>query len=351
MDRLDRMRGCLLLSAAGDALGYAVEFDRLKEIQKTYGPDGIQSYELSPFDHKAIFSDDTQMTLFTAEGLLFASARKDRSEKEYIWLAYMDWLTTQFDDAPEPFQKCRILDEKRLHHRRAPGNTCLGALKGGVMGTMEEPINHSKGCGGIMRIAPCALVHRDRREAAVSAAEASALTHTHPMGYIPSATMAFILHSIVWEEETDMKQIVLDAMQDTEKLFPGNAYMPEYVDLMNRAVACADNSKSDMENIRELGEGWVADEAMAIAAYCAMRHPTDASAVLRAAVNHDGDSDSTGAVAGAIVGAMIGKEAIPAEWTKHLECRALIEAMADDLFKAAQDPASLPKMYRSEVIQ
>ena len=350
-DLKKQFRGSLLLSAAGDALGYAVEFDRLREIQRMYGPEGIQSYDLSAADHTAVFSDDTQMTLFTAEGLLFAAGRGDRPEKEYVWLAYMDWLTTQFEDAPEPFGQCRLLEERRMRHRRAPGNTCLGALRQGIMGTMEEPINHSKGCGGIMRISPCAMIHSDRTAAAVSAAEASALTHTHPLGYIPSATMAFILNSIFWRDETDMVKIVQDAVSDTEEMFQGEADLPGYIELMKKALRLAENDRPDTENIRILGEGWIADEAMAIAAYCALRHPQDPSGVLRAAVNHDGDSDSTGAIAGAIVGALIGEDAVGNEWKEHLELTDLIGSIADDLYTAVVDPERLPAMYRKETAE
>ena len=350
-DLKSRFRGSLLLSAAGDALGYTVEFDRLRDIRKMYGPDGIQDYDLSAADHTAVFSDDTQMTLFTAEGLLFAAGRRDLAENEYVWLAYMDWLTTQFEDAPEPFGQCRFLKEKRMHHRRAPGNTCLGALRQGIMGTMEEPINHSKGCGGIMRISPCAMIHSDRREAALSAAQASALTHTHPLGYIPSATMAFILNSILWQDETDMVRIVEEAIRDTEEMFRDEQDLPGYTALMKTALELADNDRPDAENIQVLGEGWVADEAMAIAAYCALRHPQDPSGVLRAAVNHDGDSDSTGAVAGAIVGAMTGEEAIGPEWTEHLELTDMIISVADDLYTAVTEPENLPAMYRKETAE
>jgi ADP-ribosylglycohydrolase len=52
-----------------------------------------------------------------------------------------------------------------------------------------------------------------------------------------------------------------------------------------------------------------------------------------AAVNHDGDSDSTGAVTGNILGAAIGYDAIPDFYKKDLEMHDLILHMADDLYK------------------
>ena len=50
------------------------------------------------------------------------------------------------------------------------------------------------------------------------------------------------------------------------------------------------------------------------------------------AVNHDGDSDSTGAIAGNLLGAMHGAKAIPASWLEPLELREVISEMAEDLF-------------------
>ena len=65
MGNIDKYRGCLLGGAAGDALGYAIEFDREEAIAARYGSRGIRDYQL---DERGLapFSDDTQMTLYTA---------------------------------------------------------------------------------------------------------------------------------------------------------------------------------------------------------------------------------------------------------------------------------------------
>ena len=52
-----------------------------------------------------------------------------------------------------------------------------------------------------------------------------------------------------------------------------------------------------------------------------------------AAVNHGGDSDSTGAITGNILGAAIGYEAIPQFFLDDLELRDVILHMADDLYR------------------
>ncbi|RYG42991.1 ADP-ribosylglycohydrolase family protein, partial [bacterium] len=78
-------------------------------------------------------------------------------------------------------------------------------------------------------------------------------------------------------------------------------------------------------------EGWVAEEALAIGVFCALRGK-DFEEAVAIAVNHSGDSDSTGSIAGQIVGTFAGKWVIPARWLDELELRLEIEILADDLY-------------------
>ena len=67
--------------------------------------------------------------------------------------------------------------------------------------------------------------------------------------------------------------------------------------------------------------------------YCAIKYSGDIDKALIAAVNHNGDSDSTGAIAGNIIGAQVGLFGIPAKYTEKLELRDLIIEIADDLWQ------------------
>ena len=100
MHRLDRIRGSLVGGAVGDALGYPVEFLNEAEIFRTYGMDGIVDYELNRISGLAAISDDTQMTLFTANALLFGMHRQNTrgisgEPRHYALQAYLGWLHTQ----------------------------------------------------------------------------------------------------------------------------------------------------------------------------------------------------------------------------------------------------------------
>jgi ADP-ribosylglycohydrolase len=50
------------------------------------------------------------------------------------------------------------------------------------------------------------------------------------------------------------------------------------------------------------------------------------------AVNHSGDSDSTGVITGNILGCLNGKSAIPSKWLDQLELKDIIETLGMDLF-------------------
>ena len=117
-----------------------------------------------------------------------------------------------------------------------------------------------------------------------------------------------------------------------EKTFAHEEYLSSFLELMDRAQRLAQNELTDQQNIKVLGEGWVGDEALAISLYCALRHEGNLEETLVAAVNHDGDSDSTGAIAGNLCGALIGEERIPAWMLKDLELSDVVLTTADAMF-------------------
>lgn len=85
--------------------------------------------------------------------------------------------------------------------------------------------------------------------------------------------------------------------------------------------------------VESIGQGWIAEESLAIAIYCALAEPDPRQALLLA-VNHSGDSDSTGAICGNLLGTWHVVEALPSDWSDAVEGRDTIATIADD-FTAA----------------
>lgn len=340
---LDKYRGCLVGGAIGDALGYPVEFMNYPEIVKKYGPQGITEYE--KIDGLARISDDTQMTLFTANGLLLGEARRDAGNIDrvqyirYMRQCYLDWYSTQDSSFAYAPNMCWIKKFPELYVQRATGDRLLDTIQQGMYGTTEAPANESKGTGGLMRVAPVGLYfggkllsYRDNEVAAIGA-NTAALTHGHELGYIPAAVLTYIIRVTSHTTNNHLADVVHFAVADTKKMYRHSHYISRLITLLSKAIDFAyDRDMTEIEAIGQLGEGWVAEEALAIAIYCALKHQDDFELAVRAAVNHSGDSDSTGAIAGSILGAYLGMEAIPDKYMWNLELRDLILTLADDLY-------------------
>ena len=325
----DFFRGCLIGGAIGDALGWPVEFMKTNEIKRQYGEKGIQDLVLK--SGYAEITDDTQMTLFTAEGILRTMTRLARkgitSHIDVTYYAYMRWLHTQ--GYPKILDLNWIYDgyligQKKLHQRRAPGNSCISALNSGNRRCIENPINDSKGCGGVMRMAPVGL-YLDKDEAFQVGMELAALTHGHKTGFTAAGAFALIISSII--EGNDIETAAIDALT---KLRHFGHPMDTYWKLF-RATKLSKENISDEEAISELGGGWIAEEALAIGVFCAIRYQCDFRKGIIAAVNHDGDSDSTGSITGNLLGAYLGINEIPKEWQEKVELKEVIEQVSDDL--------------------
>lgn len=334
----DKIRGCLAGGAMGDALGYAIEFHKESLIFSNYGNNGITKYEIDSKTGKALISDDTQMTLFTATGILTGSCYVVLYDIEH---SYFDWLITQhcsFDEAKEyKIHNSWLRNIPEIYSPRAPGYTCLSALKERSESSektesfIDSKINGSKGCGGVMRVAPIGFIRgKSIEEVALLAAQAAAITHSHSLGYMPAAVLAQIINRILYNQEMSLAEIITEARDTAKKLFAHDPYIQELSDIIDLAVSLADNKDTDLDNIHRLGEGWVAEEALAIAIYSSLRYQNDFSGGIIASVNHNGDSDSTGAITGNIIGSICGYDAIDDKWKKDLEMIDVIIKVADD---------------------
>lgn len=338
---LDRSLGCLVGGALGDALGYPVEFLDSLQILDLVGPRPPESLA---YRGPALVSDDTQMTLFSAEGLLRAqSAGVSHGTPEwltYLLGAYQRWYSTQAlrPETPRP-NAGPLLSDARLYARRAPGNTCLAALGQSFSRrqphTPSDPANGSKGCGAIMRSAPFGIAARSREQAFQEARDAGALTHGHPSGFLPAAYFAALIFDVVREKP------LAQAMAAADPLLAAEPECEETVAAIAQARAAVQWGAPTVPRIEALGGGWVGEEALAIALYCCLTHdpasgPTGIQRSLWHAAAHAGDSDSTASLVGNLLGARMGYGALPKSWIDDLEALDLLRAVGGDLGQAAQ---------------
>ena len=192
-----------------------------------------------------------------------------------------------------------------------------------------------------MRVAPIGLYFDEGplsiEEIDRIGAEAAALTHGHSLGYIPAAALVHIIQRISHGDSMTVLEAVEDMKRAISGQFASDEYLNDFLNLVDRAVALSqDAHMDDLNAIQEIGQGWVAEETLAIAIYCSLKYCDDFEKAIVAAVNHSGDSDSTGAVTGNIVGAYLGYHKIPQKFLTALELKQIILDIADDLFHDCQ---------------
>jgi ADP-ribosylglycohydrolase len=335
----DRVRGCLLAGALGDALGYQIEFDRIEQIAVKRG--GMDVPEVLGFAGAPLISDDTQMTLFVAEGLVAAARAAGQANVTRVIACALDrWYVTQFRHGPPGAAASDggvlgLLAESRLHAARAPGNTIMAALterrEAGPSWAALRANNASKGCGAVMRAAPCGLVAATREDAFALACDQGRITHGHPGGVLPAGALA----AMVWDLVRGVPMpVAVDAALALVTAEPGGAGA-ETAGLIERARALAVAGPPAWTDLEGLGGGWTGDEALAIALVCALTIEGAGEDAVRAtlwrAAMHGGDSDSTASIAGNLVGAALGASALPTAWLEALELRDVIERVGHAL--------------------
>lgn len=335
-DLRSRFQGCLIGGAVGDALGAPVEFMNYGEIVRKFGPDGIKDYKPA-YGKIGAITDDTQMTLFTAEGMLRAYVRGCmRGLSTFTGVtdhAYLRWLETQGYKSPiEIGRDGWLWEQKALHSSRAPGRTCLSALKS-KRSFGDAATNDSKGCGGVMRVAPVGLYawHRRAEEGIAIeffnvASEISGLTHGHPTGQWPAGVLALLVMRC-------LDGIPLtDSLKEAKEILKTKDRYQETLNAIQVAEGLATSGlPPGAEQVEKLGGGWIAEEALAISIYCALVAKNFEEGI-GLAVNHSGDSDSTGAIVGNLLGAQMGIDVIPERWKSQIELHDVIEQVADDLY-------------------
>lgn len=319
----ERVWACVLGGAIGDAFGYEVEFSGWSEIQRRFGEKGIQEPVMK--NGRLVVSDDTQMTLFTLEGMLRSAELGKDTEAllESIRGSYLDWYGTQRSQDGGRTAVGELAQAPEMRVSQAPGNTCLSALGAGGHGTPDNHINDSKGCGGVMRVAPIGLLDRfSDKEVFDLGARAAAFTHGHPTGYLASGMMSVIIH-LLMEGKT-----LKDAVIKTLPILKEWSDHQETLVAVTKALELAEiDSISTYDAVTKLGEGWIAEEALAFGLYASLKGE-NFQQVLAVGANHSGDSDSTASIAGQLWGAWRGLDGIPQRWIQSLDVYRPLTALA-----------------------
>ena len=343
----ERFAGCLLGAAMGDALGYNVKNMSAEQKKKTYGKKGIVKFKPQKNQKTVRISDETQLMLFTAHGLLWADAtsrdKGDIDYTRYVFYAYQQWLATQTGKTSGGYYEwvlndnetgypCPLLDIGELGKKRSPTRQLINTLSGitgSGYGKMTRPINENALFDCLPRVLPAGLYfYADPERAFHIGAEMAATTHGNPDGYLAagtfSAIIAYICRGLTVENAALAALKILKEYDGFERCFT----------LIDKALALCEGDGSPADDIKDLGNGSDAVSALAIGLYSAMVHYDYQNAVFLAA-NLDANSDAVAFIAGAIKGAYRGYHFLPKGWLKKLQLAEVVKGYAAKLTKAA----------------
>ena len=360
MTGIDKFCGMLLGQAAGDALGAPLDALSVATMKRQFGPFGLRTPVRSPkTSFLALLSPNTQMMLATADGLLWASAKKiDRTEG--LYRGYMRWYYGQTGEEARRGQRTWVrrqpherefclAREKFMRAKRGMGST-LVALASETPGSLKNKINEANDSEALVRSGPIGLIYAGNvRDAFYEAVRAAVLTHTNPLAYQAAAAFAGIIAGLSGKRTTlpkvlDEVMALLNKSEHTEAL---TALLSAAITQANDHPAGKGTPFDHVDSLHSLGTGKKAEEALAMGVYCALANDDPFEAVL-AAAHHDGKSSVTASIVGAIEGARLGRAFLPDYWMSHLEGADIIEAVAKQLYKTWEDETASQKSVKKE---
>ena len=320
MNIADRMYRCISYGAYGDAFGSDLEMMSLDEIKTQYGEQGKQ--KLNPDD---AITDDTQMTLFTLEGLVLSQGKTMDERVQIMYESYLRWFNTQYG--------LGAIDEKIAHIgelwkiedlyvMRAPGHACIDSLRSGCMGTLDKQYNESLGNGTVMRSAPFGFLINEPPEYVFELSmRCAAITHGHKEAWRSAGVFSLIIFFLL-RDNMDVKAALLSALSYYK------IYLERIGELMTlplndtynyiyNAITCDDTKSTSAFRTfyGAFGDAWIGPNALGLSLYHVLSSDETYDCINRAA-NINGDSDTVASIAGNIFGAQN-------ETRDHISCFVL----------------------------
>ncbi len=307
----NRVLGCLLGGAVGDGLGYDQDLAEWHEVRDETGQVYFEPQQVRTLDLPV--SHATQMSLFTLEGLGEVDLTNSADVVARIRLAYLDWMQTQ-ERQPGAARHGDLCLYREMQVKRNPSAASLSSLATGGEGTLLNPLNQTRDCGGLARVAPLGLVPGwDLARTMQTAAEVTAITHGHPEERWSAAAMAGLVH------EANQGR----CLQDSGRTVCGGlAAHPEAADVVQKLALALKLAQGNVANplyfTHRLGSGKQAAEALATGLYCALSGRSFADALMIGA-NQIDNSHVVAALTGQLYGAAHGVADLPHAWIRKLD--------------------------------
>ncbi|MER5392846.1 type VII secretion system-associated protein [Saccharopolyspora sp. NPDC002686] len=333
LSRDERVAGCVLGTAVGDALGAPWMFSDLSTILRE-NPEGVREMA-EAFGKRAAATAHGQQTAFVLDALIRTRVRSVQRGISEHWPSVvrgtlLHWMHTQGVKLRSGvFQLGALAETEALQAQRFPDEATLTALARfsdrREVPTPSNPPNSARTAAAAVRGAAIGFEFTSPQDAIVHGAEIAAVTHGHPDGYLTAGALAGLVCSLnngqTLVDAVHSVLAELDQMEVAEGITQG----------LRSALEIVGSGQVSPTRFEELGLGWQAPEALAIAVAAALAHPNSFADAVSLAATHSGNTATTAAICGSLLGAARGTEQIPAEWLEELELReVLTELVADE---------------------
>ncbi|MGW1679571.1 type VII secretion system-associated protein [Saccharopolyspora sp. NPDC002376] len=333
LSRDERVAGCVLGTAVGDALGAPWMFSDLSTILRE-NPEGIREMA-EAFGKRAAATAHGQQTAFVLDALIRTRVRSVQRGISEHWPSVvrgtlLHWMHTQGVKLRSGvFQLGALAETEVLQAQRFPDEATLTALARfsdrREVPTPSNPPNSARTAAAAVRGAAVGFEFTSPQDAIIRGAEIAAVTHGHPDGYLTAGALAGLVCSLnngqTLVDAVHSVLAELDQMEVAEGITQG----------LRSAIEIVGSGQVSPTRFEELGLGWQAPEALAIAVAAALAHPNSFADAVSLAATHSGNTATTAAICGSLLGAARGTEQIPAEWLEELELReVLTELVADE---------------------
>lgn len=340
ISKRDSYRGCLLGLAIGDAMGYPVDTKTWQQIQEEYGPYGLMGYDLR--NGYAEVSSHTQLAAFSCNGLLLGLTRGQVYGKmapfvRYVGLAQQEWAIGQRRYDQPSRNHCWVFRVSEMRHRHSTDTRMVETLNRGKLGSLEDPVNRydtpASLAAGISAGLFSDLGKLKQEEIDRLGAESVALTHGHPLAFLPGAVAAHLIGSCLRHPNKRLKVLVNEALSALQAQFVREypREVGQITALVEQAVSLAEERLVQPYDVMERLKCDTGAEVLAGAIYAAMLCEEDFDNAMVIAVNHSGRSAAASCLAGAILGARLGEQALPEFYMDGLYIADVLRELADDL--------------------
>jgi ADP-ribosylglycohydrolase len=179
-----------------------------------------------------------------------------------------------------------------------------------------------------MRVSPIGLYYQDLERVVEVARASSLLTHGHNAA-LEGAASAALMVSLALVGAGPQKMY-----EEIQARCFGRS--PDFDHCLAKVPKLIDEPPEEVLVEGALGEGWIAEEAVASALYCVWTHADDYRRAVLTAVNTEGDSDSIAAITGSIMGARLGIDEIPETWRERVENSRYLLELGNRLWETRQ---------------